>query len=263
MTAALAGALQGLDVLLCEATQQAGGTSATSAGTIWIPCNTPSREAGYEDSVDDAMRYLDGLVPSGEARHLREAYLQSGPKVIDELAKRTQVKFMAAGKHPDYQDLPGSKAAGRAMAPLPFDGRELGPEFARIRPPMKEFMVLGGMMVGKADIGHLVGRFRSWASFRHVVGLVLRYASDRLRFSRGTRLVMGNALVARLYASLKAAGVTVAFGVPLTELLVEDACVAGVRLMVDGKPTLVRARRGVLLAAGGLGHNAALRKQLM
>jgi succinate dehydrogenase/fumarate reductase flavoprotein subunit len=263
MTAALAGALQGLDVLLCEATQQVGGTSATSAGTIWVPCNTPSREAGYDDSVEEAMHYLDGLVPSGEGRDLREAYLRSGAKVIDELAQRTQVKFMAAGKHPDYQDLPGSKSAGRAMAPLPFDGRELGSEFHRIRPPMKEFMVLGGMMVGKADIGHLVDRFKSWASFKHVAGLVLRYASDRMRFSRGTRLVMGNALVARLYASLKAAGVKVAFGAPLEELLVEDGRVVGARVTLDGRSTLVRARRGVVLAAGGLGHNEALRKQLM
>jgi succinate dehydrogenase/fumarate reductase flavoprotein subunit len=263
MTAALAGALQGMQVLLCEATQQVGGTSATSAGTIWVPCNTPSRDAGYADSVEDALGYLDALVPSGEARALREAYLRSGSDVIDELAKRTQVKFIAAGRHPDYQDLPGSKVAGRAMAPLPFDGRSLGREFARIRPPMKEFMVLGGMMVGKADIGHLLARFQSWASFRHVAGLVLRYATDRLRFSRGTRLVMGNALVARLYASLKDNRVQMAFGAPLDRLLVEDGRVTGVRLAIGGQPVDVRARRGVVLAAGGLGRNEALRRQLM
>ncbi len=156
MTAALAGALHGMNVLLCEATQQVGGTTATSAGTIWVPCNTPSKNAGYSDSVEEATRYLEGLAASDEGRELRQAYLQSGPAVLDELARRTQVQFMAAGPHPDYVDIAGSKPAGRAMAPLPFDGRTLGADFDRIRPPMKEFMVLGGMMVGKMDIGHLV-----------------------------------------------------------------------------------------------------------
>lgn len=264
MTAALAGALQGLDVLLCEATQQVGGTTATSAGTIWIPCNTPSREAGYEDSFDDAMRYLDALVPSGDGRKLREAYFRSGPAIIDEIMKRSQVKFVAAGLHPDYIDVAGSRTAGRAMASVPYDGRLLGKEFDRIRAPMKEFMVLGGMMVGKLDIGHLVGRFKSWASFRHTVGLVLRHASDRLKYARGTRLVMGNALVARLYASLRDNKVGIAFGAPLQELVVQDGRVQGVRLKRDdGSVAQVLARRGVVLSAGGIGHHPQLRKEFM
>lgn len=264
MTAALAGALHGLDVQLCEATEQFGGTTATSAGTIWVPCNTPSREAGYADSVQDAMRYLDGLVPSGERRALREAYFTSAPAIIDEIMRRSQVKFIAAGLHPDYLDRPGAKVAGRAMASVAYDGRLLGAEFSRIRPPMKEFMVLGGMMVGKADIGHLVGRFRSWASFKHAAGLVLRQATDRLKYPRGTRLVMGNALVARLYASLRDAGVKIGFGAPLHELIIGDGRVHGVRLkQADGSMREVIARRGVVLAAGGIGHHEALRREFM
>jgi succinate dehydrogenase/fumarate reductase flavoprotein subunit len=210
------------------------------------------------------MRYLDGLVPSGERRALREAYFASGPAIIDEIMRRSQVKFIAAGPHPDYVDIAGSKVAGRAMASVPYDGRSLGREFERIRPPMKEFMVLGGMMVGKMDIAHLVGRFSSWASFRHTAGLVWRQAMDRLRFSRGTRLVMGNALVARLYASLKDAGVAIAFGAPLEELVVREGKVSGVRLKLeDGRMAEVAARRAVVLAAGGIGHNAALRKEFL
>ncbi len=45
MTAALVAALEGLDVLICEKSEQVGGTGATSAGTLWIPENGPSREA--------------------------------------------------------------------------------------------------------------------------------------------------------------------------------------------------------------------------
>ena len=46
MTAALVCALQGLDVLLCEKSAQVGGTTATSAGTIWVPGTRQAREAG-------------------------------------------------------------------------------------------------------------------------------------------------------------------------------------------------------------------------
>ena len=46
MTAALIAALEGLDVLLCEKTDQVGGTTATSAGTVWIPGSSQSVRDG-------------------------------------------------------------------------------------------------------------------------------------------------------------------------------------------------------------------------
>ena len=101
----------------------------------------------------------------------------------------------------DQQPLPIS--GNRAIVPATFDGRVLGREFERVRQPIPEFMVFGGMMVGKMDIPRLLGRFRSVGNFAYAAKLFLRYASDRLRFSRGTRLMMGNALVARLFYSLK------------------------------------------------------------
>lgn len=264
MTAAVMGSLAGLDVLLCEGTEQVGGTTATAAGTIWVPDNALGKAAGFEDSFDAGMQYLDGLVPSGELRRLREVYLRRAPRIIEDILQRTQVKFVAAGKHPDYVDIPGSRIAGRALAPLPYDGRLLGEEFHRIRPPMKTFMVLGGMMVGKADIGHLLGRFRSWASFRHSAGLVLRHASDRLRHARGTRLVMGNALVARLFASLRDAGTHIAFGAQIESLLKSGERVSGARFkLATDELVEVKARRGVVLATGGIGRHPVLRKRWM
>ena len=55
----------------------------------------------------------------------------------------------------------GAAIAGSAIVPAPFDGRLLGPDFWHIRPPVPEFMLFGGMMVGKADIARLIGRFKS------------------------------------------------------------------------------------------------------
>ena len=244
MTAALVAALEGLEVLLCEKSEQVGGTTATSAGTIWIPRDR-----------DAARTYLEALIGSFEQRHLREAYLGFAPAAIDYLAAKSEVKFVSAGRHPDYREIQGAAVEGRAWAAMPFDGRLLGADFRRVRPPMPEFMVLGGMMVGKTDIAPLVGRYSSTANFMHAARLVARYAADRLTYPRGTRLVMGNALVARLLYSLRRQSVAIAFQAPLVELIADDEGVIGARV----GDLRVKARRGVVLATGGYGQNRALR----
>src|SRR5215475_4789174 len=122
MTAALVASLEGLKVLLCEKSDQVGGTGSTSAGTLWIPGNHQSRAAGFDDSPDQADRYLNALIGEATNRELRNAYLRTGPKAIDYLCARSDVQFLPCGKHPDYRsNMPGSAVAGRAIVPEPFD----------------------------------------------------------------------------------------------------------------------------------------------
>jgi succinate dehydrogenase/fumarate reductase flavoprotein subunit len=263
MTAALVAALEGLQVLLCEKSAQVGGTSATSAGTVWIPGNTPSRQAGFDDSADSARRYLDGLVATAEGRELREAFLATAPAAIDYLATRSAVEFVPAGRHPDYRELPGAAEAGRGLVAREFDGRLLEGDFRRLRPPIDEFMLLGGMMVGKLDIPRLLGRYRSAGNFAYSAKLVLRYARDRLKYPRGTRLTMGNALAGRLFYSLRQKQVPVLFEAPVARLLRESGRVVGAAVRAEGRTINVRARKGVVLATGGFGQNRALRAALM
>ncbi|HEY4252645.1 MAG TPA: FAD-binding protein [Roseomonas sp.] len=265
MTAALVGALEGLDVLLCEASQQAGGTTATSAGTLWIPGNRQSRDAGFADDPEDAARYMDALLgPGGPNRPLREAYLATGPEAIDYLMARSAVRFVPCGLHPDYHaNRPGAALAGRAIVAATFDGRRLGADFARLRPPIRDFMILGGMMVGKADIPHLVARFRAPRSFLHAARLMLRHAGDRLRHARGTRLVMGNALAGRLLFSLRQCQVPLLFGTRILELIADGGTVRGAVVEQDGQRFRVLARRGVVLATGGFGRHAGFREAFM
>jgi succinate dehydrogenase/fumarate reductase flavoprotein subunit len=253
MTAALVCTLEGLDVLLCEKSAQVGGTSATSAGTIWVPGTKQSREAGHKDDIADARRYLEAVIGTASDDR-REAYLATGPVVVDYLAQSSEVKFTPYARHPDYlSNRPGSTVAGRALAPVPFDGRLLGADFALLRPPIGEFMALGGMMIGRDDIAPLTQPFSSSKAFRHAVSLLWRHAMDRLHFRRGTRLLMGNALAARLFYSLRANNVPVWLNAPLKELTMTNGAVTGALLSVDGKPRRVRARRAVVLATGGFG----------
>ncbi|MGE0776104.1 MAG: FAD-binding protein [Sphingomonadaceae bacterium] len=260
MTAALVASIEGLSVMLCEKSSQVGGTAATSAGTLWIPGNRQGGGAADEAAGD----YLDALVGNRAGGDIRKAYLERGPRVIDYMVESGEIAFLPCGVHPDYRsELPGAAVEGRAIVPAPFDGRLLGRDFARVRPPIGEFMVFGGMMVGKQDIPNLLNRFRSLDNFSYSAKLFARYLRDRLRHARGTRLVMGNALVAQLFYRLRRRAVDIRFDAPLVDLITGKGVVEGAVLSVEGRHMRVRARRGVILATGGIAYNQALREATM
>jgi 3-oxosteroid 1-dehydrogenase len=262
MTAALVGSIEGLRTMVCEKTTMVGGTTSTSAGTVWIPGSNQSRNAGIPDQVEDARRYLRAVVGNAGHNERLAAFLASGPAALDYLEAYTELKFIPAPAHPDYQNQPGAAYGGRALGAAPFDGRKLGADFARLRPPRPEFLVLGGMMVGKADIPHLIAPFRSVQAFLHVAQLLARQATDRLRHARGTRLLMGNALAARLLYSLRRRSVPIRFETQLTDLILEAGRVIGATVATAQGGRAVRATRGVILATGGIAWNDALRTKL-
>jgi succinate dehydrogenase/fumarate reductase flavoprotein subunit len=263
MTAALIGKLEGLQVILCEKSDMVGGTTATSAGTVWIPGSRQSEAAGVPDTIDAAKTYLTAMLGAHAGDAGVSAYLATGPRVLDDLERRTSVRFVAPPMHPDYRDLPGAAKAGRALGAAPFDGRKLGADFARVRPPRRAFTVLGGMMVGKADIEPLLHPLRSWTNFSHAVRLLVRQALDRLRFARGTRLIMGNALVARLLYDLRHRAVDIRYGTALKELVKSGDEVIGATLVSPSGEIAIRARKGVVLASGGIGWSDELRTRLL
>jgi succinate dehydrogenase/fumarate reductase flavoprotein subunit len=262
MTAALVGAIEGLRTIICEKTGMVGGTTSTAAGTVWIPGSHQSAKAGIADSIEDAKAYLNAVIGPSGGNAERAAFLNTGPTVLDYLEAHTEVRFIPAPAHPDYQDRPGAAFGGRALGAAPFDGRKLGRDFARVRPPRPEFLVLGGMMVGKADIPFLLAPFGSLTALKHAVGLIGRHALDRLRHTRGTRLIMGNALVARLLYSLRRQGIPLLFETRLEQLILSGGRVTGAVLRDAHGPRAIRVRKGVVLATGGIAWNDKLRTLL-
>src|SRR6201981_3392901 len=166
MTAALVASLEGLNGLLCEKSDRVGGTTATSAGTIWVPGTRQSREAGFTDNVADAKRYLDAVIGAAPDKR-RDAYLETGPQVVDYLDRRSEVKFTPYTRHPDYlANRPGATIGGPPVAPLPVHRPHLGADFELVRPPIGEFMALGGIMIGRDDIEPLARPFASLTGLR-------------------------------------------------------------------------------------------------
>jgi succinate dehydrogenase/fumarate reductase flavoprotein subunit len=119
------------------------------------------------------------------------------------------------------------------------------------------------MMVGKADLAPLIHRFKSLHNFIYTTRLFARYLADRVRYRRGARLMMGNALVARLFHSLLKRKVPILFDAAIVDLLADKARVVGARINVGGKELSIRARRGVVLATGGYARNEEFRRAFM
>ncbi len=264
MTAALVAAIEGMRTLLIESSDQIGGTTALSSGTVWIPDNPEQRRLGITGDATKVRTYLDALVGDRADPALRAAFIDAGPKMLEYLEKRADIGFQAYRKHPDYrQELPGAGDGGRPLEPLPFDGRTLGKEFHRVRAPLRELMLFGGMMVTRGEAARLLRFATSWDGFRLAAGLTLRYLADRLHYRRGTRLVLGNALAARLFKRLLEREVAIWYEARTTALVTENGRVCGLRVERNGATLRVRARRGVLLAGGGFPANPALRSRYL
>lgn len=271
MSAALYAAIDGAKVLLVERTEQVGGTTAWSAGTTWVPGSHHAAKVNPQDNLAEAKRYLDNAIGERSDPALRQAFLDHGKAAVEQIEAHSELRYRPYPKHPDYiSDLGGSTLSGRALEPLPFDGRLLGDLFPLIRPPIPEFTVLGGMMVDRTDINHLLAMTKSLASFKHSARIILRHLKDRLSHSRGTRLVMGNALTARLLYSLsKHDQVTLALNTTV-EHIHQNAqvgqtgqAVDRVTLLQNGQRRTVKVRGGVVLASGGFNRNPELRARLL
>ena len=260
MTTALVAATEGLRVCLLEKTDRIGGTTAWSGGMVWAPQSSVAREAGYEDDADAVLRYLTALIPGAEQNSRMAAFLRAIPEAVDYLARHTQVHLQPVPVYPDYYpELEGATDGGRVLEPAPFDATALGNDLQLLRLPLPEFALFGDMMLARPDIPHLRNFYKSPASFLIALRLLSRHAWQKVRYGRGTSLVLGNALVARFLVSLRRAGVVIRTETNIAApILGADGAVQGVRLSQGDE---IRTRYGVILATGGFTHDPSRRRQ--
>lgn len=109
-------------------------------------------------------------------------------------------------------------------------------------------LLFGGMMVNRVDIQHFLDMRRSLRSLAHCTRLLLRYARDRVKYPRGTRLAMGNALIARMATTALRKGMNLRLNVNVLTLCEAQGAVRGWRLSIRGK------ERRCTPAAGGAGR---------
>jgi succinate dehydrogenase/fumarate reductase flavoprotein subunit len=174
--------------------------------------------------------------------------------------QNTALRFEGGLKIPDtYGNLPGAGTGGRSVIAAPYDARELGDLVDRLRLPMRETTFIGMTIQAGPDLAAFMNVTRSPRAFVHVAHRVSRHLIDLAIHRRGMQLRNGIALVARLLRSAADFGVDLRTSSPVVRLLQEDGAVRGAMIQTENGETEVRARRGVVLAAGGFAHDAKRR----
>lgn len=153
-----------------------------------------------------------------------------GRLALDYLLRHCELEVVALNYPDYYPELPGG-TFGRAHAPLEFDGRQLGSHFKDLRAPLPAFAPFGGMMLDLVALLHILSFTRSARSFVHVLKRLPLHGVDRLNHHPGTRLVGGNALIARLYKTLRDRQVEVWLHASATRLITEDGTVVGAEVI--------------------------------
>jgi len=264
LSAAVTAAKLGLKVLVVEKEDVYGGTTARSGGWLWIPCNGPSaREGIVQDSVEAARTYLQHETGNHFDAARVDAFLAAGPKMVEFFETETEMRFVTGPTFSDYHpDAPGGVPAGRSICAEPYDGRRLGPELKRLRPPLKEITFVGMMIGSGKELLHFFNVTRSVKSAAFVAGKLAAHMRDLALHGRAVRLTNGNALAGRLAKSAFDAGVELWTSSPATALTVEDGRVVGATISRDGRPVTVSAAKGVVLAAGGFPQDLDRRREL-
>ena len=262
MVAGLAALDCGLEPLIIEKQSLVGGSTGLSGGIVWLPNNPLMRADGITDSHEDGLAYLADVVgdigaPSSPER--REMFLTAGYEMINFLTRKGVELIRCAGWSDYYPNHKGGNASGRAVEGVPFDAAKLGGWRDKVQPPLAKNY---GYVVLTNELRSVQYFNRAPRAFAVATRVFLRTAAARIR--RRHILTNGASLIAQLLKAL----MDLSDGHPplwtdaaLTDLVVEDGRVVGARVVRDGKPLSIEARKGVLLAAGGFGHNKEMRRR--
>ena len=261
LLSALVAAKNHAEVLVVEKDRRWGGTSATSGGGIWIPGSDQAKAAGFEDNLDDAFKYVRALSADNVPDENIRAYVDNAAPMLRWVTANTPVVYTAQ-PYPDYHaENPGGSVTGyRTHLPELFDGKRLGADLKTQRFPSPAASLWGVLQWTFMETYQLLFRPKGW--WLGLTRNMLKYAFDwPLRFTSGkdSRLTLGNALTGGLRVALNEQNVPVWLSTPMKELVTEGGKVVGIVVERMGRPYRVRARKGVVLAAGGFEKNQQLR----
>ena len=257
MAAAITAARSGLDTVIVEKSEYWGGSSARSGGGVWIPGNSVLARQAPADDLTDARTYLTSIVGEGADSARIDAYIDRGAEALDFLIEHSALDLEWVKGYSDYfPEAPGGRATGRSCEPVPFDARRLGDDLRTLHPSYTKAPL--GVVVKQSDYRWLSTGLRHWRGPVRMVGVGARTFMGRVR---GKKLIgLGSALMGQMMLGVRAAGVPVRLGTAMAGLVIEGGRVVGIEVERDGVRTVLRARRGVVLACGGFDNNAEMRQ---
>src|SRR3954470_17343138 len=125
LAGAYTAAREGLSVLVVEASDQFGGTTAYSGGGgMWFPCNPVLRRAGSDDTLEEAFAYFHAAVGDRTPVELQRAYVYGVTELIAYLESDELFEFGVLPWPDYYGRLPHARVDGlrhTVMKPLPAE----------------------------------------------------------------------------------------------------------------------------------------------
>lgn len=265
MTAGIVAHDRGAKALLIEKSDRYGGSSAMSGGSLWVPGNHLMAEAGLADSREEALTYLEEITAGLVPKEKLEAYVDESPKALGYLAEKANLQMLSLPAYADYYPrAKGSKPGGRSLDPMTFDARSLGDDLLSMKDQNPQMLVMGRIFMTIPESRMMLTRARGWIGlmtrlmFRYLFDIPWRFKSRRDRF-----LAMGNSLVGMLRQSMVDRGIPLWLESSASELIAEEGRVVGAVVERGGVSVRVRAKRGVVLAAGGFEGSQAMRDKYL
>ncbi len=255
MVAALAAHDAGASALVLEKQPLIGGSTCMSGGILWVPNHSKMPSDSYEDAMAhfEAVVGDVGICSSYERRH---AFLTEGPNMVRFLEQQGLPLVTCPGYSDYYSNAKGGSDHGRGLEPKPWNGKKLGPLRTKLQSGLAQSL---GMAVMTNEARSLSNYNRSLKAFaisaRVAIRTVLGKATGRAVLTNGA------SLIGQLLKIATDKAIPVWTEAPLEELILEGGRVVGVKTVHDGAPVTIRARKGVLIAAGGFARNRAMRQQ--
>ena len=263
LSAAVTAAWHGLKVIVAEKEPVLGGTTAWSGGWMWAPLNPVAQRAGIVEDPEAPRAYLRHVLGNNFDAARVDAFLAAAPRMVAFFEQNTALQFEGGNKIADtYGDAPGAGTGGRSVIAAPYDARGLGELVQRLRRPMRETTFMGMTIQAGPDLAAFMNVTRSPRAFAHAARRFGRHLIDLALYRRGMQLRNGLALVGRLLRSAADLGVDLRTSSPAVRLLQEGGAVRGAVLGTPEGEVEVRARRGVVLAAGGFPHDPERRRAM-
>ena len=247
---------RGLDVVVLEKEPVFGGTTALSGGVLWIPLNPHGRRQNAADTRAAVQTYMLRETGQFYDEAAVNAFLDNGPKMVEFFERETSMQFVPT-LYPDYHPtVEGGVDIGRSILAAPFDIRGLGPDMARLKPPLKTITFIGMMFnSSNADLKHFFQATKSLTSFLYVARRLATHLKELALYRRGIQVTSGNALAARLAKSALDLGIPILTGHAAKRVWMEGDRAVGVWAATADGDKPVRARHGVVLACGGFPHD--------
>lgn len=153
LTGALKAVEQGMTAIVIEARAIAGGTTALSGGSVWIPCNDYAK-----DDRAAAKTYMTKVADGLSTEAIIDAYLDNASPMINFITEQTGVAWEIADRTDYHEQWEGATTATRTVKPIDPETGKSTNGGGYTQPQAEKFTELGGTILFNTTAETLIAR---------------------------------------------------------------------------------------------------------